>query len=126
MKTLSARSLRPEKSNLDFPALFVVMYGYTMSKPKIDKNVSVPDEILKHIITPSEVRMLKNRWQIINLLEEGLSVRKVAEQVKVGTDTVVRVARMMESANLRKFLDKERRSFVRIKSKTPWIFGKSD
>lgn len=98
-----------------------------MSKPKIDKNVAVPDEILKHILTPSEVRMLKNRWQIINLLEEGLSIRKVAEQVRVGTDTVVRVARMIESApHLRKFLDKERRSFVRIKSKTPWIFGKSD
>lgn len=112
--------------SVDSPALFVVMYGYAMSKPKIEKNVTVPDEILKHILTSSEVRMLKNRWQIINLLEEGLPIRKIAEQVRVGTDTVVRVARMMENANLRKFLDKERRSFVRIKSKTPWIFGKSE
>ena len=32
--------------------------------------------------------MLKNRWQIVNLLEEGLPIRKIAGSIKVGSDTV--------------------------------------
>lgn len=93
-----------------------------MAKPKVDKNISIPDHVLKELLTASEIRMLKNRWQIVNLLEEGLSIRKVAEKVKVGTDTVVRVARMLEKGELRKLIDKPRK----IKTSTPWIFGKSD
>ncbi len=69
--------------------------------------------------------MLKNRWQIIQLLEEGLTIRKIAEEVKVGTDTVVRVARMTERGKLQKILDKERGD-KKIKTNTPWIFGKSE
>lgn len=91
-----------------------------MSKPKLDKNVKIPDEVLKALLTPSEVRMLKNRWQIIKLLEEGLSIRVIAEKVKVGTDTVVRVSRMSERANLKKLLNNT------PSTKTPWIFGKSN
>ena len=97
------------------------MYPY-MAKPKIEKNVKIPTELFEHLLTNSEVRMLKNRWQIINLLDDGLSIRNIAEQVKVGTDTVVRVARMIERKNLRKFLTGNRK----IQTKTPWIFGKSE
>lgn len=86
-----------------------------MSKPRQDKNIQMPVDFLKDLLTPSEWRMLKNRFQIMNLLEKGLSIRKVAEKVGVGTDTVVRVARMVE-----------RHPKVRkIKTPTPWIFGKS-
>lgn len=96
-----------------------------MSKPKKDKNIQIPDSILKELLTPSEIRMIKNRFQIINLLEEGLSIRKISAQVKVGTDTVVRVARMVEKAGLRKALDQKQRLTRKIRSNTPWIFGKS-
>ena len=87
-----------------------------MSKPTSDKNIQIPTDVLKDLLTSSEWRMLKNRFQIVNLLEEGLSIRKIAEKVKVGTDTVVRVARMIE----------KHPKVRRIKSSTPWIFGKSD
>ena len=92
-----------------------------MAKPKVEKNIKVPTELFEHLLTPSEVRMLKNRWQILNLLEDGLSIRSIAQQIKVGTDTVVRVARMVERKNLRKFLKKD--TFT---TRTPWIFGKSE
>lgn len=92
-----------------------------MSKPKREKNVQIPSDILKDLLTPSEFRMLKNRWQIINLLEDGLSIRKIAGQVKVGTDTVVRTIRMVERNNI---LGKNKHR--RVKSSTPWIFGKSE
>lgn len=67
--------------------------------------------------------MLKNRWQIIQYLKQGLSIRKIAKQVKVGTDTVVRAARMMEKAEFKKIINSERN---KIKSATPWIFGQSE
>lgn len=93
-----------------------------MSKPKKDlpagrrgKDIQIPDDILRQLLTPSEIRMLKNRHRIMNLLEEGLPIRKIAEKVRVGTDTVVRVARMIERRPRRKL----------ITTSTPWIFGKS-
>lgn len=94
-----------------------------MSKPKIDKKVKVPDHAILELLTPSEVRMLKNRWQIINLLKEGLSIRSIAKEAKVGTDTVVRVARMFEKGNLEKVLNKGSKN--KFKTNTPWIFGKN-
>ena len=92
-----------------------------MSKPLKDKNIQVPDSLLKDLLTPSEARMLKNRYLIIQLLFEGLSIRKIANEVKVGTDTVVRIARLMERKNL----------VMRIKKQTSpkttsWIFGKGN
>lgn len=95
-----------------------------MSKPQEDKNIEVPEHILGKLLTPSEVRMLKNRWQIIQHLEEGLTIRAIAERVKVGTDTVVRVARMIEKGEVRKVLNKNKDR--QIRSKTPWIFGKNN
>ncbi|MFA5932812.1 MAG: Trp family transcriptional regulator [Microgenomates group bacterium] len=97
-----------------------------MSKPSDAKDINIPDHILRQLLTPSELRMLKNRWHIVNRLEEGLPVRKIAEDVKVGTDTVVRVSKMMQSGELQKTLDKEKRGLKKIKTSTPWIFGKTE
>ena len=101
-----------------------------MSKPKTSSNVNIPDEIIKQLLTAAEFRMLKNRWQILNYLEEGLSIRKIASKAKVGTDTVVRVARMAEKGDLRKKISKAfpriSKASLRVKTSTPWIFGKSD
>lgn len=94
-----------------------------MSKPNIDKNIQIPDQILRQLLTSSEWRMLKNRFQIVNLLEDGLSIRNIAKQVRVGTDTVMRVARMLEKGNLRKTFKNGSKKF---KTNTPWIFGKSN
>ena len=87
-----------------------------MAKPERDQNIKIPDHIIKQLLTPSEFRMLKNRFQIMNLLEEGLSIRKISAMLRVGTDTVVRVGRMFQ-----------RRPIIKkIKINTPWIFGKSE
>lgn len=95
-----------------------------MAKPKRENNINIPDHMIRQILTPSEVRMLKNRFLIIQHLEEGLSIRKVAEKVKVGTDTVVRVVRMLEKNSLRKLVDKHNQKKP-FKTNTPWIFGKN-
>lgn len=97
-----------------------------MSKPKTSSVINVPDHLIKELLTPSELRMLQNRWKIMNLLEEGLTIRSIAEEVKVGTDTVVRVSRMSERKNVREALNKNNNLKRTIKSKTPWIFGKAE
>ena len=97
-----------------------------MSKPAIVKDINIPDHILRQLLTPSELRMLKNRWHIVNRLEEGETIRKIAEVVKVGSDTVVRVSKMMQSGELQKVLDKEKRGLKKVKTSTPWIFGKTE
>ena len=96
-----------------------------MSKPKSSSGINIPDEILRSLLTASELRMLKNRWQIIHLLNDGLSVRKIAAKIKVGTDTVIRVARMAEKENLRASL-KNKNPIKKFKTNTSWIFGKSN
>jgi uncharacterized protein YerC len=92
-----------------------------MSKPKTGKNIDIPLEILKELLTPSEVRMLKNRWQISQLLDDGLPIRQIASQVKVGTDTVVRVSKMLNKSSLKVKLAKNKKP--KFKTNTPWIFG---
>ncbi|QQG43614.1 MAG: helix-turn-helix domain-containing protein [Candidatus Daviesbacteria bacterium] len=97
-----------------------------MSKPKLKTyaKLDIPSILVTELLTPSEVRMLKNRWRMVKLLEEGLSIRQIAKEVKVGTDTVVRIARMMEKTTLRKLLDEILKK-DKFKTRTPWIFGKS-
>lgn len=114
-----------EKNYIKNSLMSIDLRCYTpsdMSKPIIDKEVDIPQDVLKDLLTPSEMRMLANRWQIINLLQEGLSIRAIAEKVGVGTDTVVRVSRMMERGNLKHKINE-----TKIKSsKTSWVFGKAD
>ena len=86
-----------------------------------DKNANVPLDILKELLTPSELRMVKQRFLIMNLLTGGSTVRSIAEQVGVGTDTVVRVARKLEgSVSLRQFLKKD------DTNASKWVFGQSE
>lgn len=107
------------------PLPYSVNVWIHMAKPRVDKNIQLPENIVPKLLTSSELRMLKNRWLIVQLLEEGLSIRQVAEKAKVGTDTVVRVARMAEKNNLRE-QSRGKRKALPFKTKTPWIFGKND
>lgn len=93
-----------------------------MSKPKTEKNIQIPDEILRKLLTESEIRMLKNRFMVSNLIDQGLSVRKIAEKVGVGTDTVIRTIRLIDKAGLKKKLNPKKG----MKSSAPWIFGKAN
>lgn len=94
-----------------------------MAKPKLDRAVVVPQSLVKELLTDSEWRMVKQRLLIINLLQQGLSIRKIAERVKVGTDTVVRTSRKMQNPGLK-------RALAELKSgsgnEAKWVFGKNE
>jgi uncharacterized protein YerC len=93
-----------------------------MSKPKLDRKIEVPLELVKELLTPSELRMVKQRLLIINLLDQGLSVRAIADQAGVGTDTVVRISRKYESSALLKdFMKKPEAT-----NSSTWVFGKNE
>lgn len=94
-----------------------------MTKPKTEHPVDIPDNLIKKLLTDCEWRMVRQRFVIMNHLEEGLTIRSIAEKVKVGTDTVVRVARMAEGVGLRKNISQSK---IKKINKLPWVFGKSD
>lgn len=93
-----------------------------MSKPQSDKDIHIPDEILKELLTSSEMLMLKNRYQIIKLLSKGLSIRAVALRAKVGTDTVLRVSRMISKEKRERLVKSEA---VSQNTSSTYVFGKS-
>lgn len=101
------------------PAANLFASGINMSKPVKDTKISIPESMLKELLTDSEWRMIQNRWRIMQMVREGLTIRKIAEEVKVGSDTVVRTIRMMEERGMSKTAGKK-------KPQTPWIFGKSN
>ena len=94
-----------------------------MSKPTEDRRVHIPPDLLEELLTDSEKRMVQQRLMIIKLIEEGNTVRSIAEQVGVGTDTVIRMARKLEQNPYLKEVFKKHQS---AGSKSKWVFGKTD
>lgn len=52
-------------------------------------------EVLKHILTPSEIVMLARRMVVAKLLMQGLSFPAIQEKLGVGQNTVVAVDRWL-------------------------------
>lgn len=110
------------------------------------KSTQSPDEVknlLKDLLTSAEIRMINNRWHIARLLDSGLSIREIAIQAKVGTDTVERVARKLQegAGGLQKAIELTREPWqeklaakkmtedkksVINKSIDRWVFGSGD
>ncbi|MBI3485790.1 helix-turn-helix domain-containing protein [Candidatus Daviesbacteria bacterium] len=89
-----------------------------MSKPKKERNLNIPGILIRELLTNSELRMVKQRFLIIKLINQGLSVRKIAEQIGVGTDTVVRMIKKIESnPKIKELIQKNH------PSTSKWIFG---
>ncbi len=60
------------------------------------KNVDEIKLFLKDILTGSELRMVKKRWYIANLLLEGIDIRTVSSRAEAGIQTVVRIKQVLE------------------------------
>jgi len=99
--------------------------------------------LLKDLLTDSELRMIQNRWRVARFLDEGKSIREIASEAGVGTDTVERIAKKLSSGvgGLQKALEmarepkvkgkseerkqyrKEQEEKVNASSKGRWVFG---
>jgi uncharacterized protein YerC len=107
-------------------------------------NSSKFKNLLSDLLTPSETRMINRRWHVARLLNEGKSIREVAGIAKVGTDTVVRISKKLESSSgiLQKAIkDSQNRWQAEVdksqkvvktkkvivkKTINKWVFGTSD
>lgn len=100
-----------------------------MSKPSRSSDIDVPESVVADLMTESEVKMIKNRWKVVILLSRGLSVRKVAQEVSVGTDTVVRMSKILrQNAQVRGMAKKAKlevvkRAVVNNSEASKWVFG---
>lgn len=61
----------------------------------LDNSTAIKN-FLNEILTASERLMLKRRWHIARLLNEGLDIRSVAKAAKVSTQTVGRIRQIMQ------------------------------
>jgi Trp operon repressor len=92
-----------------------------MSKPRQDRDVEVPADIIQQLLTESEWKMVKQRMVVARLLKSGKSIRDVASRAGVGTDTVVRVAKKLrESQPLKEYFSSEPKP-----QQSKWLFGTS-
>lgn len=90
-----------------------------MPKPQHETDIDVPVNLIKDLLTESEWRMVKQRLIIIQLLARGLSIRQVASRAKVGTDTVVRISRILQNSSRLKDWIEEKQPL----SSSKWVFG---
>lgn len=90
-----------------------------MSKPKEDRNVYIPFDSVIELLTASEIRMVKQRYVIGNLLKEGLSIRAIAKKIGVGTDTVVRVSKMI----IKNPRVARKSQNPQVNKSSKWVFG---
>lgn len=122
-----------------------------MAKPKTEKDYSDLSKIVKksakneadflklfsELLTESEIQMIKNRIKIGLRLTDGYSVRQIAKEIGVGTDTVVRVSKILKNSSFQKVLPffeyqkkaKETKKITKSVTKKPssvWVFGKSE
>lgn len=90
-------------------------------KPKHELDIEIAPELYPELLTPSELRMIKQRLLIARLLKEGKSIRDVAHRIGVGTDTVMRMSRKIKSSKvLQEIFQKESK-----KKSSQWIFGET-
>ncbi|MEM9689678.1 MAG: YerC/YecD family TrpR-related protein [Pseudomonadota bacterium] len=50
---------------------------------------------LKDLCTPAELQALVDRWQVVELLEQGLPYRRIHDETGVSVTTIGRVARFL-------------------------------
>ncbi len=98
------------------------------------KDVEEQKKFLKDILTTSELRMLKRRWYVANLIADGYDLRTVANLSETSTQTVSKIKTIMEEGKgglllaikyAREKQIKDRKDFLRRKSKGSSKFVKS-
>ncbi len=47
---------------------------------------------LRDLCTPEELEALSSRWEVVELLDKGISYREIAEKTGVSTATITRIA----------------------------------
>lgn len=65
---------------------------------RIDEPLLI-EKFLGEILTPREVRDLSSRWELVKLLEKGVSQRKIARDLHLSLCKITRGARELKKRN---------------------------
>ena len=66
---------------------------------KIAHDKTLLDEFLKDLFTPKEYQDIVKRWQIVKQLNEGITQREIAQDLKVGIVTISRGSKELLNKN---------------------------
>lgn len=71
------------------------------------------EEFFRQILTPAEVTRLNKRWELLKMLDRGISQRSIARQLQISLCKITRGSREMRKNNsaLKKFLTLHRNNF---------------
>ena len=56
------------------------------------KNINEAERFFRDLCTIDEIKEMSERWQIVKMLDDGLTYRGIAKKLNVSTTTVARVA----------------------------------
>ena len=87
------------------------------------KNVEEVKLFLKDILTKSELKMLKRRWHIANLLYEGFDIRTVAFKSKTSTTTVLKIKQILDDGTGGIYLALKKTNKIQNKEKKKILGG---
>ena len=59
------------------------------------QNIHECRNLFKDLCTPAELQALIDRWQAVELLQQGLSYRKIHDMTGISVTTIGRVARFL-------------------------------
>lgn len=60
------------------------------------KDPKVMEAFLKDLLTPQELEEITSRWQLVKLLNQGLSQRKIAKKLGISIATVTRGSKWLK------------------------------
>ena len=88
---------------------------------------SFEDYLLK-LLTNKELKVLKKRFTIIQLLKSNLTYRKIAQKIGISTTTVVRLNQRLKIRKFKKknYMEKSApmpKNVYKKKQKLPWKIG---
>lgn len=66
-------------------------------------------EFLTELLTPTEIRRIEQRWELVKLLEEGVSQREIARRLGISLCNITRGSRELKKPGsaFRSILDRE-------------------
>jgi TrpR family trp operon transcriptional repressor len=65
---------------------------------KIGNDQKLFEEYLLAMLTPGEYKEINNRWEILKLLDSGVSQHEIAQKLGVGVATVSRGSKVLKDS----------------------------
>ncbi len=87
--------MKPKQINSDWSQQLLTLSDALAALPDAESIRT----FLLDLCTPAELQAMVDRWQVVQLLQQGLSYRAINEKTGVSVTTVGRVARFLEQGN---------------------------